>query len=133
DAQGWAGTLTSPRELRLVGDRLLAAPALELEALRAARLPLEGDPAGGSRLELPVPARAEIRANGAVHVEIVGADGDAAGVATASGPLTARLDGSLLEILREHETPFTVRVYPRAGSVVRVRGALSEAWSLAVP
>src|SRR5699024_7133846 len=81
DEQGWAGTLTFPRELRLVGDRLLAAPAAELASLRAERLSLHGDPAAQRQLDLPVPARAEIRAAGDVRVEVVGADGDVSEVA----------------------------------------------------
>src|SRR5699024_10405014 len=130
DAQGWAGTLTFPRELRLVGDRLLAAPAAELAALRAARLPLDGDPAAQRRLDLPVPARAEIRADGDVRVEVGGADGGVGGVA---GPVTAYLDGGRLEMLPAQDAPRTVRLYPEAGSVVRVRGALREAWALDSP
>ena len=133
DAQGWAGTLTFPRELRLVGDRLLAAPAAELAALRAARLPLDGDPAAQRRLDLPVPARAEIRADGDVRVEVVGADGAVTEVAEVAGPVTAYLDGSLLEMLPAQDAPRTVRLYPEAGSVVRVRGALREAWALDIP
>src|SRR5699024_8153417 len=126
-------TLTFPRELRLVGDRLLAAPAAELAALRAARLPLDGDPAAQRRLDLPVPARAEIRADGDVRVEVVGADGAVTEVAEVAGPVTAYLDGSLLEMLPAQDAPRTVRLYPEAGSVVRVRGALREAWALDVP
>jgi beta-fructofuranosidase len=134
DDQGWSGTLTFPRELRLVGEELLAVPVRELEALRASPLVLGGDDAGEARLDLPVPARAELRASGPLHVEIVAADGTVSEVAAlATGPVTAYLDGSLLELLPEDSAPFTTRLYPAEGSTVRVRGALREAWTLGTP
>ena len=133
DAQGWAGALTFPRELRLVGDRLLAAPATELVALRSERLPLDGEHGAQRQLDLPAPARAEIRTVGPVRIEVVGPDGGVTEAAEVPGPAMAYLDGSLLETLPEEDAPRTVRLYPEAGGVVRVRGALREAWALAVP
>ena len=142
DAQGWAGTLTFPRELHLDGEELRSVPAPELAALRAEELPV-GVSAGGasadaraaeSVLELPSPARVEIRARGRVVVEILAADGTVREVLAADdGPSTLLLDASLLEHLPDAATPRTVRFYPEGGDRVRVRGALETAWRLAVP
>lgn len=134
DDQGWAGTLTFPRELRLSGEELRAVPAPELASLRATPLELVDDGSGASVLELPAPARAELRATGQLTVEILGADGTAREIAShLAGPATAFLDGSLLEILPDDAEPVTVRLYPGAGERVRVRGALESAWTLEVP
>lgn len=143
DAQGWAGTLTFPRELRLDGEELRAVPAAELVALRAEELPVEelpvgraegGDAGGEGVLDLPSPARAEIRSAGPVTVEILAEGGPAREVlATDDGPATLFLDASLLEHLPDAATPRTVRFYPGEGDRVRVRGALESAWRLEVP
>ena len=130
DAQGWAGTLTFPRELRLDGDLLLARAPDELRALRGGRLEItDGEP-----LDLPVPARAEVRVRGAVRVEIVGLDHRAGEVLAADdGPATVFLDGSLLELIPDDATPHTMRLYPEVGDTVRVRGDVEEAWLLERP
>ena len=143
DAQGWAGTLTFPRELHLDGEELRSVPAPELAALRAEELPVGAVSAGGapaagpgaeSVLELPNPARAEVRIRGPVAVEILAADGTVREVLAADdGPGTLLLDASLLEFLPDSATPRTVRFYPEGGDRVRVRGALEVAWRLAVP
>jgi beta-fructofuranosidase len=146
DAQGWAGALTFPRELRLDGEELRSVPAPELRALRAEALSLGavtgadggGTPAVGtvgiSELLLEVPARAEVRTRGLLVVEILGADGTAREVFSADdGPATVFLDASLLEHLPDAASPRTLRLYPAEGEQVRVRGALAEAWRLEVP
>ena len=150
DAQGWAGTLTFPRELRLDGEELRSAPAPELRALRVEALPLESVagaggigapslaevevPAGVSELVLETPVRAEVRTRGAVTVEILEADGAAREVFSVDdGPATVFLDASLLEHLPDAATPHTLRFYPAGGERVRVRVALAEAWRLEVP
>lgn len=131
-AQGWAGTLTFPRELRLVDDELVATPARELEALRAAPLELTVGADGETLLELPPPARAELRTDGPVTVELVAPDGAVTEVAAlAGGPAVVYLDGSLLELLPQAAPPLTARLYPGPERTVRVRGALREAWTLA--
>lgn len=144
DAQGWAGALTFPRELRLDGEELRSAPVPELRALRAEALPLEAADdvdvpgatgAGGTvELLLETPARAEVRTRGAVTVEILGADGTAREVLSVDdGPATLFLDASLLEHLPDAVSPCTLRFYPADGDRVRVRGALAEAWALELP
>ena len=138
DAQGWAGALTFPRVLRLDGEELRAVPAPDLAALRAEEIPVgraAGREAGGEGvLDLPSPARAEIRTSGPVTVEILAADGTAREVLAADdGAATLFLDASLLEHLPEAATPRTVRFYPEPGESVRVRGALETAWRLEVP
>ncbi len=144
DAQGWAGALTFPRELRLDGEELRSAPVPELRALRAEALPLEAADdvdvpgatgAGGTvELLLETPARAEVRTRGAVTVEILGVDGTAREVLSVDdGPATLFLDASLLEHLPDAVSPCTLRFYPADGDRVRVRGALAEAWALELP
>jgi beta-fructofuranosidase len=146
DAQGWAGALTFPRVLHLEGEELRSVPAPELAALREEELPIEGGaepvpgaagvPAAGHEpvLELPSPARAEIRTRGPVTVEILAADGSVCEVLAADdGPATLLLDASLLEHLPDAAAPRTVRFYPGGEDRVRVRGALETAWRLAVP
>lgn len=129
DAQGWSGTLTFPRELRLDGDLLLARVPDELRALRGGRLEItDGEP-----LDLPVPARAEVRVRGAVRVEIVGSAATTEVLAVDDGPATVFLDGSLLELIPDDATPHTRRLYPEVGDTVRVRGEVEEAWLLVRP
>lgn len=134
DAQGWAGALTFPRELRLIDGVLLASVPAELEALRSAALDVSPDDGQGAVLDLPIPARAEVRSRGRLQVEILSADGAATDVVSCDeGPATVLLDGSLLELIPQHATACTVRFYPGAGDVVRVRGDLDGAWGLALP
>lgn len=130
DAQGWAGTLTFPRELRLDGDELLARIPTELRTLRGVTLEIPE----GEGLDLPAPARAEVRTRGSMRVEIVGPDDRATEVlAVDDGPATVFLDGSLLELIPDDATPHTRRLYPEVGDTVRVRGELEEAWLLERP
>ena len=134
DAQAWAGTLTFPRELRLDGGTLTAAPARELAVLRAAPLEIAAGADGGAMLELPAPARAEVRTRGKLEIGQVAADGTPTEIVSLdAGPATAFLDGSLLELIPDASAPVTLRFYPDADGAVRVHGALQEAWTLAVP
>lgn len=130
DRQGWAGALTFPRELRLEGDTLLSRVPAELRGLRKELLEL---PAGNT-LDLQTPARVELRTRGRIQVEIHAADGTATEVlVTDDGPATVFLDGSLLELLPDGAPPCTVRLYPGAGDLVRVRGDLEGVWALERP
>lgn len=150
DAQGWAGCLTFPRELVLEGDQLLARAPRELLGLRGEELEIGGD----GTIKLDVPARAEVElASSDVQVEILAPDGSvrpvdlegedvrqrvapgSGGARSASAGLggsgaTLFLDGSILEILPERSAPRTVRLYPRPGDRVRIRGTIRRAWSL---
>lgn len=134
DAQGWAGVLTFPRELRLCDGALLAAVPTELNELRSATLEIAPGDGQGAVLDLPVPARVEVRSRDRLRVEIVSAGGTTtAVVAFDEGPATLFLDGSLLELIPQHATPCTMRFYPEAGDLVRVRGDLEAAWALELP
>lgn len=154
DEQGWAGCLTFPRELGLVGDRLVMRAPRELEALRGAELPTV--PAGGSAvsgegasaavgasrpdgvagevLDLPAPFRAEVELTGAATVELHRADGRVETVIEHPGGAARLLtDGGILELLPAADTPSTVRLYPEADDTLTLRGHLGRAWELRLP
>ncbi|PMC76155.1 glycoside hydrolase family 32 protein [Brachybacterium sp. UMB0905] len=128
DAQGWAGTLTSPRVLRLRGDTLLMDPAPELAVLRGDSL--EPSETG---LQIPAPFRAEVRVTGPAHVVLRRADGEEQELLAAQGPATILLDGGLLEVLEQESTAATRRFHPRSGDIVLVRGQVDAAWELRRP
>lgn len=126
DAQGWAGCLTLPRELDLVDGALVSRVPAELRALRGEEIP-----AADGALEVPAPARAEATAEAGLRVELVGRDGSVRAIAEhADGPATVLIDASILEVLPEHGTPRTVRVYPAPGEGLRVTGTGLRAWHL---
>ncbi|MEJ5913080.1 glycoside hydrolase family 32 protein [Pseudokineococcus sp. 1T1Z-3] len=132
---GWAGVLTSPRELRVRGDRLVTVPARELLGLRREAL----DPTA----PLVEPA-VEAVGDGAGQLRLVGADGrDEHVVDLPSGGWRLLVDGSLVEVFpTDGEVPAaTTRAYPRDDDawVLRVdaagggvRSAL-RAWRLSLP
>ena len=134
DAAGWAGALSFPRELSVVGDRLLSRPAAELAALRAEELDVT--------LNQPFVASA---------FEIVGGDGELTLhllegseerlVATwrpAPEPLTEPrilVDGSMVEVFDGGGTGHTTRAYPSSAParwVLRGPDSISpmRAWRL---
>ncbi|MGP9536460.1 glycoside hydrolase family 32 protein [Brachybacterium sp. AOP43-C2-M15] len=134
DAQGWAGTLTFPRELRLVDGELRSLVPRELTALRAEQLVI--DRAGSTAtLEVDAPARLEVRLRGDLRVEVLGGDGGAAteALTAEAGPAVLFLDGSLLELLPEAAAPHTRRFEAGAGARVRLSGDLEAAWRLERP
>ncbi|MGP9694223.1 glycoside hydrolase family 32 protein [Brachybacterium sp. AOP25-B2-12] len=130
DAQGWAGTLTFPRELALERDLLVSRVPAELAALRGADLPTDG-----TTIELGTPAAAQVDTGDGVRVELVGVDGTVRDtvVAVDGGAVTVLVDASLVEVLPAHGTPRTVRVYPAAGESLRLTGADLRATTLRVP
>lgn len=146
DEQGWAGVLTFPRELSLRDGVLVSTPPHELTALRGAELAVSGramvdgnagDAAGEARIDLPSPARAEVRSTDGARVELVGANGQVLRVVAeqASGEVVVYLDASLVELLPAAAAPQTVRVHPEPGEHLRVVGPAAgiRAWELGVP
>lgn len=133
DVQGWAGCLTFPRQLTLVGDQLVANAPSELSALRGEPLDLTGG-AESRSMEIATPARSEIRTSGRLRVEIVSSD-DAREVVIdhEGGGAVVFLDGSLVELLPDDAPPTTVRMYPQADETLVLSGDLVEGWQLRVP
>ncbi|SDT23115.1 beta-fructofuranosidase [Friedmanniella luteola] len=115
-AAGWAGVLTFPRELTLVGDAVGVRPARELTALRSAVLPAAE----------PVTAAAfEVLADGPVGLTL--ADGDREqpvldAAFGAGGPVRVLVDGSLVEAFAADGRSLTTRAYPTPTSHWRVDG-----------
>lgn len=130
EAQGWAGTLTVPRELHLRGDVLVSSLPAELRALRAHEL----EAADGTGVDLPVPARAEAHAADALRIDRVRADGTAAAVAgPVAGAATVLVDASILELLPQDAPASTIRLRLESGERLRVSGEDLQVWELAVP
>jgi beta-fructofuranosidase len=110
-AAGWAGALTFPRELAIRDDRLVSAPAAELDALRSAEV------TGPEITEHAF----EVRSTGPVVLELHG-DEDRV-VADEAGPARILVDGSLIEVFDGSGAARTLRAYPAPTSTWRVRGA----------
>jgi len=145
-AAGWAGTLTFPRELTLVGGRVHSAPARELVGLRASALPVTAD-----SLATDEPAW-EVVGRGAVTVGLIGPAGERVvwrapapadevraagevrpvGEVRDAGEVRVLVDGSVLEAFTDGAAA-THRVYPRPGEVWSVRGVDLRAWRLRRP
>lgn len=121
DEQGWAGCLTFPRELFLRDGLLVSAPVPELAALRGEALVVDD-----GVLDLPSPARAEVRTRGGVRVDLIGADGAVVrtvaevGAVAGADETVVLIDASIVELLPTAATPQTVRVHPAAGEHLRV-------------
>ena len=118
EATGWTGTLTFPRELRLVAGTLRAEPAAELIGLRRERLTPEDG---------VVPANAfEIEGSTTAVRLILERDGAAQTVLdhrrTQPGNLRILVDGSLVEVFVDGEPPQTLRAYPGPRSRWRIEG-----------
>jgi beta-fructofuranosidase len=109
---GWAGVLTFPRELAIDGDRLVSTPIPELDRLRSDALP-----AGA-----PITERSfELRADTGLRLELVDHDQHQV-VVDEPGAVRMLVDGSLIEIFGQGETPRTVRAYPTDTSSWQVAG-----------
>lgn len=125
-AQGWAGCLTFPRELRLAGGNLTAMYPEELTALRTEEIPLVG-----RTVQLGPGERAEIHSTDGLLVEVVDSDGGRRTVAGVHhGAATVTIDASVLEILPEHDVPGTWREYLSPSQTWSVSGELDAAWRL---
>jgi beta-fructofuranosidase len=110
----WAGSLTFPRELSLVGGEVVSRPAPELDALRGAPL----DPAGA----ISAPAFDCVLPPGPGRVTLTLDDVEVASVETGQlDPPRILVDGSLVEIFPGGPAAYTTRAYPRAGSHWRIR------------
>ncbi len=125
DADGWAGTLTSPRELVVGADRVWTRPATELTGWR--RRPLAGTEAiTEAAYEVvgdgPISLALEV---GGQHRTVVEAD------FFAGGPSRILVDGSLVEAFGPTGS-FTTRAYPEPGSTWVVDGA-AAGWVLGLP
>lgn len=102
-AAGWAGVLTFPRELTVVGERVVARPARELSALTAEPL----DPAG------PLPHAFEVTAPPEIGI-VLHLDGQPVWPDTLT-VTDVHVDGSLVEAYTSEGTTFTTRAYPSPG------------------
>jgi len=113
DASGWAGTLTFPRELALVGDVLTSRPAAELTALRGEPLDVTpGLPFAATSFEIQSEAGAPTMT---LHL-VKGSHEETVAVWTpcrdpVSQP-TILVDGSIIEIFDGGPTTHTTRAYP---------------------
>jgi beta-fructofuranosidase len=124
---GWAGLLTSPRELQVVGDRAVAVPARELTGLRRERL----DVSSPLRVEA-----VEVVGEGAGRLLLVGAGEDQVVLDLPAGGWRVLVDGSLVELFPDDVTvlPTTTRAYPGATGAWVVEGDVdAEAWRLGLP
>lgn len=130
EAAGWAGTLTSVRELAVNGDQVITVPARELVGLR-------GDPVDPSVL----PDQAEVLLSGAGTAELRLAAAGAAGQVVWRGqlagePVRVLIDASLVEVFPDGDTASTLRAYPADGENYRLvtePGVHAEAWALRIP
>lgn len=105
DQAGWAGSLTHPRELRLLEGELVSRPAAELAALVGTELELADSP-------LTEPAFL-VRFSGPGSLA---ADGEP--VVTLDQPGEVWVDGSIVEAFPESGVPYTTRGYPKNGWTV---------------
>lgn len=129
---GWAGVLTTPRELVLAGGAVVSRPARELVGLRREQLAL--DALGGE-------AAFEVTGRGGAVLRLRAADGSLQDVVRAAdddGDWRLLVDGSLVELFSERP-PTTTRAYPEAGARWElaagspVTTASLQAWRLGLP
>lgn len=131
DAAGWAGALTFPRELVLVGDEVRSEPARELVGLRGDAL------IAGPEGLVATTAAWEVVGSGPAAVRL-DRDGSRDGRVVWQAPEDAAevrvlVDGSVLEAFADGQA-WTVRVYPEAGQVWHVEGGRGvTGWELDVP
>lgn len=117
DAHGWAGVLTTPRELRVRDGRLVQEPAAEYLTQRGAAL----DTSWAAR---DVPAFEVVCEAGGV-LSCSGTEGGAGDVALPAGSRVL-VDGSLVEVFHDGGTA-TTRVYPAQDSTWTVSGGTATA------
>ncbi|WP_299037029.1 glycoside hydrolase family 32 protein [uncultured Pseudokineococcus sp.] len=124
---GWAGVLTSPRELRVVGDRVDTVLAAELVGLRR------------GRIDASAPVREpafEILGRGAARLLLVGAGEEDVVLDIPDGDWRLLVDGSLVELFPEDPAtrPVTTRAYPGGSGAWVVDGDVdAQAWALGLP
>jgi beta-fructofuranosidase len=109
DAAGWAGTLTSPRELSIADGRLVNQPADEMASLR--RSPLE-------RTDMINTSAFELASDGPISLSLSSGDNRNAVIDAeffGTGPSRILVDGSLVEAFSQSSS-FTTRAYPTADS-----------------
>jgi beta-fructofuranosidase len=114
DASGWAGTLTFPRELFLVGDVVASRPATELTALRGE--PLEVRP-GQSFAAASFELQAEAGAPAMTLHLVDGTREETVVWEPSTDPLSRPrilVDGSMVEVFDGGPTAHTTRAYPTA-------------------
>ncbi|WP_189349874.1 glycoside hydrolase family 32 protein [Zhihengliuella salsuginis] len=132
DASGWAGVLTLPRTIGLESERLVVAPAPELEALRGDRATLEP----GTLHPVPDPAEIVVGlgagSDAGIEVLLVSDAGERSVLELPAAGARVYIDRSIVEAFREGGVPHTVRAYPVAGETwaVRVTGAAADVWAL---
>lgn len=150
DAAGWAGVLTFPRELSVVGGELAVRPAPEIDAYRGDLVARSGE---GS-VELPPFAQALVTGalvTGAPGAAAAGAGdtgvelllvGDGGQQTVFTGPLRAGeelrifVDASVVEVYRTGSVASTLRAYPAPGERWQLTvpaGATAEVWELGRP
>ncbi|HEY3574568.1 MAG TPA: glycoside hydrolase family 32 protein [Arthrobacter sp.] len=140
DAAGWAGVLTFPRELSVLGGALAVSPAPEIAAYRGAPV------ASAARGAVVVPPFAEAVVTGgasvggsAVELLLVGDGSSQAvfrGTLEPGEELRIFVDASLVEVYRAGSVATTLRAYPAAGERWQLRlpaAATAEVWELAQP
>lgn len=120
DAHGWAGTLTTPRELRMVGGRLVSSPAEEYLTQRSGVL-------GGSWRAVEHPAFQVLTGSEARLICSAPDPGSTADGGPGEGldlPAGAQVlvDGSLVEVFGPDGATFTTRIYPSEDSVWSIEG-----------
>lgn len=105
DTAGWAGSLTHPRELHMLGDKLVSRPAAELASLIRTELAPDDS-------TLTEPAFL-VRFSGPGSL-----NADGRPVATLDQPGDVWVDGSIVEAFPESGVPYTTRGYPKRGWTV---------------
>ncbi len=123
ETAGYNGSLTFPRELALVDQRLSTSPARELIALRRATVPLA---------DLPDLTAFEVELSGTGTAQLVDRDTREA-VVQLEVDTAGRLfvDGSLIEAFRAEDVSHTARSYPENGFELVLHGEISaRAWRL---
>ncbi|MDR6557215.1 beta-fructofuranosidase [Arthrobacter pascens] len=148
DAAGWAGVLTFPRELSVVGGALAVSPAPETAAYRGAQTASQT----GGAVVLPPFAEALVTAAAAGSADAAGTGGDTAvelllvgegsrqtvfsGTIAPGEELRVFVDASLVEVYRAGSVATTLRAYPAAGEQWQLRlpsRATAEVWELEQP
>lgn len=117
DEHGWAGTLTTPRELHLRDGQLVQEPVEEFLARR-------GDPLGSSWSAVEQPAF-EVVTDGPGLLRCSDVDHAASELALPTGSRVL-VDGSLVELFDQGRS-FTTRIYPTESSVWTVEGGRASA------
>lgn len=127
DAAGWAGTLTTPRELVLIDGHVVQQPAAEVAQLRVQ--PLDYNP--GMPLHY---AAFEVEAPEGLYLDLVDtSSGSWQPAAESALPTRLLVDGSLIELFFDKLPSQTRRAYPNSNRhwIIRSTGPL-HIWELGV-